>query len=67
MTSDPRIKALASQAAVKIKTLSEAHHQQIAAIYREFQEQAAVIQGSNADSLHGSSVTPDTPSTKEQD
>ncbi len=64
MNSDPRIKALASQAAVRIKALSEAHHQQIAAIYQEFQEQVAVIQGSNADSLHGSSVTPDPKSTK---
>ena len=58
MPKDPRIKALASEAAVKIKALTDIHQTQIAAIYQEFREQAAIIQGSNADSLAGSSVTP---------
>jgi hypothetical protein len=64
MPKDPRIRALANKAAVKIKALTNAHESQIAAIYQQFREQAAIIQGSNADSLAGSSVTPDTQSTK---
>ena len=64
MSKDPRIKALANVAAVRIKALTDAHHQQIEAIYRQFREQAAIIQGSNAASLDGSSVTPDTQSTE---
>ena len=55
---DPRIKALASEAAGKIKVLAEAHQTQITAIYQEFRQQAANLE-SNADSLDGSSVTPD--------
>jgi hypothetical protein len=58
MSKEARIKALAREASSKIKTLSDAHQSQIAAIYQEFQEQVAVIQGSSADSLDGSSVTP---------
>jgi hypothetical protein len=56
-TSDPRIRALAHKAAVQIKALSEAHQSHIAAIYQEFQEQAAAIQEGSADSLDGSSAT----------
>lgn len=55
---NPRIKALANEAAVKIKALTEAHQTQIEAIYQDFREQAANIQGSNADELHTHSVTP---------
>jgi hypothetical protein len=40
MPKDPRIKALASEAAVKIKALTDIHQTQIAAIYQEFREQA---------------------------
>lgn len=58
MSSDPRIKLLAREASAKIKTLTEAHHQQIKAIYQEFREQAAIIQGSNALELDNPSVTP---------
>ena len=57
MPSDPRIKELASEAALKIKALTDAHQTQIEAIYQEFREQAANLE-SNADSLDGSSVTP---------
>ena len=64
MFTDPRIKALANQAAVKIKALTDAHESQIEAIYQEFREQAALITQGNADSLAGSSVTPATQSTK---
>lgn len=48
----------------RIKALTVAHQTQIAAIYQEFKEQAAEIQGSNADSLVGSSVTPVPQSSK---
>lgn len=58
MPSNPRIKALASEAAGKIKALTVAHESQIQAIYQEFREQAANIQESNADELHTPSVTP---------
>ena len=58
MSNDPRIKVLANQAAVKIKALTDSHEQQIEAIYQEFREKVAIIEGSNADSLDGSSVTP---------
>lgn len=64
MHSDPRIKVLANEAALKIKILAEAHQSQIAVIYEEFREQAANIQESNADSLPGSSVTPVPQSSK---
>jgi hypothetical protein len=64
MPSNPRIKALANEAAVKIKALAEAHQTQIEAIYQEFREQAANIQGSNADELQSPSVTPNPKSTK---
>lgn len=58
MPSNPKIKALARQASEKIKALAEAHQTQITAIYQQFQEEAANLQESNADSLPGSSVTP---------
>jgi hypothetical protein len=58
MPKDPRIRTLANRAAVKIKALTDAHESQIQAIYQEFREQAAIIQGSNADELHTPSVTP---------
>jgi hypothetical protein len=61
MPKDPRIKALAREAAVKIRVLTVAHESQIEAIYREFREQAANIQGSNADELKTPSATPDQP------
>jgi hypothetical protein len=64
MNKDPRIKALASEAAGKIKALTDAHQTQIEEIYQDFREQAAIIQGSNADELHSPSVTPDPKSTK---
>lgn len=66
MPKDPRIKALANQAAVKIKNLTDTHHQQIEAIYQEFREESAKIQGSNADSLDGSSATPTQPTESDQ-
>lgn len=58
MSQDPRIKLLASEAASKIKALTEIRQNQIVAIYQEFQEQAAILQGNNADELHNPSVTP---------
>ena len=61
---DPRIKALAREATVKIKALTEAYQTQIAAVYKEFQEQAANIQESNAEELHSPSVTPIPQSSK---
>lgn len=66
MSKDPRIKALANQAAVKIKILTQAHQIQIEAIYREFQEEAADIQGSNGDELHTHTATPVPQSTGSQ-
>jgi hypothetical protein len=54
---DPRIKALAREATVKIKALTEAYQTQIAAVYKEFQEQAANIQESNAEEVNSPSVT----------
>lgn len=54
---NPRIKALANEAAVKIKALTVAHQTQIEAIYQEFREQAAEIQESNAAELKTHSVT----------
>lgn len=67
MPSDPRIKVLASEAAIRIKALTVAHQTQIAAIYQEFREQAAKIQGSSADELHSPSVTPVPQSTVSQE
>ena len=64
MQRDPRIKALANEAAVKIKALTITHESQIAAIYQEFREQAAIIQESNADELETPSVTPVPQSSK---
>jgi hypothetical protein len=58
MSKDPRIKELASEAAGKIKALTDIHQTQIEAIYQDFREQAANIQGSNADELESPSVTP---------
>ena len=66
MPKDPRIKALASEAAVKIKALTKAHESQIAAIYQQFQEDAANIQGSNVDELHTHIATPVPQSTTSQ-
>ena len=63
---DPRIKALASEAAGKIKALTDIHQTQIEAIYQDFREKVANIQESNADSLVGSSVTPVPQSTVSQ-
>jgi hypothetical protein len=63
MPSNPRIKALANEAALKIKALTVAHQTQIEAIYQDFREQAANIQESNADELQRPSVTPDPKST----
>jgi hypothetical protein len=54
---DPRIKALASEAAGKIKALAEAHQTQIQVIYQQFREQAANLE-SNADELQTHSATP---------
>ena len=64
MANNPKVKALANQAAVKIKALTDIHQTQIEAIYQDFREQAANIQESNADSLPGSSVTPVPQSSK---
>ncbi len=64
MPKDPRIKALASEAALKIKALTVAHQTQIEAIYQDFREQAAEIQESNADELETPSVTPNPKSSK---
>ena len=66
MPSDPRIKALANEAAVKIKTLTDAHHQQIEAVYTEFRQKAAIVQESNADELDNPSVTPAQPTASDQ-
>ncbi len=62
---NPRIRELASEAALKIKLLTEAHQTQIEVVYREFREQVANLE-SNADSLDGSSVTPIPQSTVSQ-
>lgn len=40
---DPRIRALASDAAREIKALTDAHNEQIADIYRRFLVQAAAV------------------------
>jgi hypothetical protein len=64
MPSNLRIKALASEAALKIKALTVAHQTQIEAIYQDFREQAAEIQESNADELETPSVTPNPKSSK---
>ena len=66
MPSNPRIKALANAAAIEIKALTDTHHQQIEAIYQKFREQAAEIRESNADSLHGSSATPESIASDQQ-
>lgn len=66
MPKDPRIKALASKAAIKIQALTDIHQSQIEAIYQDFREQAAIIQGSNADELHTHSVTPTQPTESDQ-
>ena len=58
MSSNPQIKALANEAAIKIKALTEAHQSQIEAIYQEYREQAAQIEERNAEELHRPSVTP---------
>jgi hypothetical protein len=58
MPSNPRIKALASEAALKIKALTVAHQTQIEAIYQDFREQAANVQEGNAEELDSPSVTP---------
>jgi hypothetical protein len=55
---NPRIKALANEAALKIKALTVAHQTQIEAIYQDFREQAANVQESNAEELDSPSVTP---------
>lgn len=66
MPTDPRIRALANKAAVRIKALSEAHESQIEAIYQEFRRKAALITEGNADSLDGSNVTPTQPTTRDR-
>ena len=48
---DPRIRALASQAAREIKALTHAHNQQIEVIYRRFLDQSAAIKEENQCSL----------------
>jgi hypothetical protein len=48
---DPRIRALASQAAREIKALTHAHNQQIEGIYRRFLDQSAAIKEENQCSL----------------
>jgi len=57
MSSNPKVRALASEAALKIKALTVAHQTQIEAIYRDFREQTANLE-SNADELQTHSVTP---------
>ena len=57
MSKDPRIKALASEAAIKIKALTEAHEIQIEEIYREYRAQAAQVQEGNGEELQSPTVT----------
>jgi hypothetical protein len=55
--SDPRIRALASQAAREIKALTHAHNQQIEGIYRRFLDQSAAIKEENQCSLTQPTIT----------
>jgi tRNA(Met) C34 N-acetyltransferase TmcA len=64
MPSNPKVKALAREAAIKIKGLTVAHQTQIEAIYQEFREQVANIQKDNADELETPSATPVPQSSK---
>ena len=55
--TDPRIKALAQQAAAKIKQVSEGREREIEQIYKDFRTKAEAIQGeASADRLHSSSA-----------
>ncbi len=54
---DPRIRALASQAAREIKALSNAHNQQIESIYRRFRAQSEAIKQENQCSLTQPTIT----------
>ncbi|HEY9906858.1 MAG TPA: hypothetical protein V6D18_04540 [Thermosynechococcaceae cyanobacterium] len=54
---DPRIRALASQAAREIKSLTDAHKQQIEGIYRRFLDQSAAIKEENQCSLTQPTIT----------
>ena len=54
---DPRIRALASQAAREIKALTHAHNQQIEGIYRRFLDQSAAIKEENQCSLTQPTIT----------
>lgn len=55
MTVDPRIRALAQQAAAKIKQISEGREREIEAIYEDFRAKADAIRGeASTKSLTGS-------------
>ncbi len=54
---DPRIRALASQAAREIKALTHAHNQQIESIYRRFLDQSTVIKAEYQCSLTHPTIT----------
>ncbi len=70
--TDPRIRALAQEAATRIKAISEGKEAEIAAVYRDFRQKAQQIQeegcsltqmkttegqdGASADSLHDASA-----------
>lgn len=62
--SDPRIKALAKEAAHKIKSLTEAYDAQREEIYTDFRKQAAAIrEESSAEGLRNSSAADSEPTT----
>jgi hypothetical protein len=50
MSSNPQLKALAQEAAAKIKTLSAAHKAEIKAVYQDFQAKAKALQPNEGES-----------------
>ncbi len=57
MTSDPRLQQLASEAARKIKAISNERDEQIKQIYQEYQQQVEAIKSErSADSIEQTSA-----------
>jgi hypothetical protein len=62
MNPDPRLKQLASEAARKIKALTEERNADIQRIYQDYQHKAAAIRAeSSADGIESAPASPSVP------
>jgi hypothetical protein len=63
MNPDPRLQQLASEAARKIKTLSDERNADIEGIYRDYQQRVAAIKAeSSTDGIEQPPASPSVPS-----